>query len=284
MRLSQTIHRSFGRNVLRAKKQSPHIFFAAGVIGVAGSTVLACRATLKLEATLDDIKADIEKVKVTERLTEQEKSRVLMIKYARGVGKLGKLYGPTIILGTASISALAGSHVQMTRRNSALTATLALVTQAYDDYRIRVREELGEERELEIYRAIREEEVEIDGKKQMVQVGDPNRHSPYARCFDEASSEWQKSAEFNRIFIQCQQNYLNHVLQARGHVFLNEVYDALGLERSRAGAVVGWLSDGVGDGYIDFGIFEVHNARFINNQERSVWLDFNVDGTIHDKI
>ena len=88
----------------------------------------------------------------------------------------------------------------------------------------------------------------------------------------------------NRIFLQCQQNYANHLLQSRGHVFLNDVYDSLGLERSKAGAIVGWVRNGEGDGYIDFGIFEVQNSRFINQLERSIWLDFNVDGVVFDKI
>jgi hypothetical protein len=88
----------------------------------------------------------------------------------------------------------------------------------------------------------------------------------------------------NRLFVTCQQNYLNHVLQVRGHVFLNEAYDALGLERSTAGAVVGWVMGDNGDNYIDFGIFEAQNARFVNGSERSILLDFNVDGVIYDKI
>jgi hypothetical protein len=67
-------------------------------------------------------------------------------------------------------------------------------------------------------------------------------------------------------------------------VFLNEAYDALGLERSTAGAVVGWVIGDEGDNYIDFGIFEAQNARFVNGSERSILLDFNVDGVIYDKI
>jgi hypothetical protein len=76
------------------------------------------------------------------------------------------------------------------------------------------------------------------------------------------------------------------MLQARGHVFLNEVYDALGIPRSQAGAVVGWVR-GQGDGYIDFGLFNSENDRardFVNGYERSILLDFNVNGVIYDLI
>ena len=90
----------------------------------------------------------------------------------------------------------------------------------------------------------------------------------------------------NRLTVQMTQNYYNARLQTRGHVFLNEVYDAFGIERSSAGSVVGWVldSDGPGDNYIDFGMFEAYNRDFVNGQERSILLDFNVDGVIYDKI
>lgn len=282
------VTRTIAHNILVAKKNSPHIFFVGGVVGVVSSAVLACRATLKLEAALDEIKNDIQEVKALRddpapdsQYPDGQYTRDLGYVYGKSVQKIGRLYGPSVLIGAVSISALTGSHIQMTRRNAALTATLAAVSKAYNEYRLRIQEELGEERELEVYRGIKDEK---NDKKEVVQVTDPNGWSPYARFFDEANVNWQKDAELNRIFIQCQQNYANHRLRARGHVFLNEVYDSLGMERSRAGAVVGWVVDGDGDGYIDFGLFEARSSRFVNNLERSIILDFNVDGIVYDKI
>lgn len=108
--------------------------------------------------------------------------------------------------------------------------------------------------------------------------------SPYARFFDEASANWVKDPEINHIFVQCQQNFANNLLIARGHLFLNEVYDMLGIDRSSAGQVVGWVISGDGDNFVDFGMFEAHSARFVNGYERSILLDFNVDGVVVDKI
>lgn len=108
--------------------------------------------------------------------------------------------------------------------------------------------------------------------------------SIYGRWFDEGSLNWQKNTEMNHIFLECQQRYANNKLQAKGHMFLNEVYDALGLERSQAGAVVGWVINGDGDGYIDFGMYEPGSNLFINNIEPRILLDFNVDGVVYDKI
>jgi hypothetical protein len=208
--------------------------------------------------------------------------------YTEGAFRIGKLYAPAVAVGAISIAALSGSHVILTRRNAALTAAYAAVSKAYVEYRARVEEQLGEDKERMIYHAAEVRELvdpdNPDGKKIKEVVADPTRFSPYARFFDEASPDWQKDAELNRYYIQCQQNYANHLLQARGHVFLNEVYDMLGIERSKAGQVVGWLIGGDGDNYIDFGMFEARNSEFINGNERCILLDFNVDGVIYDQI
>jgi len=282
------VTRSIGRSVLQTKKNSPHIFFALGLAGVITSTVLACRATLKLEETLDEIKEDVEVVKNLSKIesySERDYYRDLGYVSAKSAWKITKLYGPPVVIGAVSISALTGSHIQLTKRNTALTVTLAAVSKAYEEYRVKVQEEIGEKKELEIYQSVREETIEIDGKKAKVILANPHNHSVYARFFDEYSSNWTKNPEMNRTFLHCQQNYLNHVLAARGHVFLNEVYDALGLDRSSAGAVVGWVYNSQeGDNYISFGLFEGDDTRFINGIERSVLLDFNVDGVVYDKI
>lgn len=281
------VTRTIGRSLLQTKKNSPHIFFAVGLAGAIGGTILACRATLKLEENVDEFRVGVKEVKEIahkEGYSEQDYYRDLGYVYTKAALRLVKLYGPSVAIGTASVALLAGSHVQLTRRNHALTITLAAITQAYDEYRSRVRDEVGEGRELELYRGIQEEKIQSGGKSEIVKVVNPSGVSPYARFFDEFSINWKKDPEMNRFFIQCQQNYANHLLKARGHVFLNEVYDQLGLERSQAGAVVGWVLDGEGDGYIDFGMFEVRNSRFINQIERSILLDFNVDGVVYDKI
>jgi hypothetical protein len=281
-----SITRSIGRSILQTKMNSPHIFFVLGLVGTVTSTVLASRATLKLEKTLDEVKTELQDVKAlhngldAEKYNQQDYFRDLSYVYGRSAGKFLHLYGPAVIVGGASVAALTGSHVQLVRRNAALTFTLAAVTKAYEEYRESVRKEIGEEREFELFHDIHKKHLEIDGKKATVTYSG-HTHSIYARFFDETCVHWEKDPEMNRMFIQHQLNYANHKLHAYGHVLLNDVYDALGFERTSAGAVVGWVLNGDGDGYIDFGIFETDNNRFVNGIERSILLDFNVDGIIY---
>ena len=60
----------------------------------------------------------------------------------------------------------------------------------------------------------------------------------------------------------------------------------LGLPRTQAGQLVGWVK-GQGDDFVDFGIFDGDDMKhrdFVNGYERSILLDFNVDGIVYNLI
>lgn len=284
-----SVRPALNRSIIQLRKQAPHILFGAGVAGFGATVVLSSRATLKLEPTLDEIKFHVNEVKsmYDDTGNHPEHARDLAYVYGRGFVAIAKLYGPSVIVGVASIAALSGSHVIMTRRNAGLTAAAATLTKALEEYRGRVREELGEEKERELYHGIKFVEETIDGKKQMVAIKD-GPLSGYARYFDEGSPHWNKSADYNRLYVLAQQQYANDLLHSRRHIFLNEVYDMLGIERSAEGQVVGWVmtteDDSFGDNFVDFGIYEVRNSGFRDGTEPRVLLDFNVNGVVYDLI
>ena len=277
-----TVTNKLGRHILKAAKHSPQGLFVVGIAGVIGSTVLACRATMKLETKLNDFTNEVDELKSNPETKEYRRDMAYV--YAKNTVGIVRMYAPAIVVGTAAIGALTGSHVTLTRRNTSLTAAYSAVAMSFDAYRDRVRAEIGDEKELSIRQDILSVVTSKDGVVESVGFRDPNKLSTYARIFDESSTAWVKNPEQNRIFVQCQQNYANDLLQARGHVFLNEVYDMLGIDRSQAGQVVGWVIGDNGDNYIDFHMFHPDNAAFINGSERSIVLDFNVDGVIMNLI
>ena len=289
-----------GLQILKTQKHAPVILFAAGVTGVVATVVLACRATLKLEDILDETEENLEKVKlVTETrpdavYSENDAKTDTVKIYAQTGFKIAKLYALPVGLGIASIAALTGSHVVLTRRYVGVTAAYAAVHQGLEKYRQRVVAEYGVGKDAEfMYGSVDGETTEIgkDGnpvvKKTKILGGDVV--APYATLFDENTSKaWKREPGYNTMFIQCQQTWANERLNAEGYLFLNDVFESLGMARTKAGQIVGWVKDNDrGDGYIDFGLFrgDIHSARrFINGDEASCWLDFNVDGNILDLI
>lgn len=280
--VSDAISRGVHRKILIAKKHSPHAFFGAGIVGFVATTVLASKATLRLPEVLAGIEANVDEVKVQDDQDTQRKELAKV--YVGGSVRLARLYLPAASVGVASVAALTGAHVTLHRRNTALTAAFYAVNKAFDDYRERVRDEYGEEKELDLYRAAHDRKVKgEDGKDTVVKMVNPSLYSQYARIFDAGNPNWKKDNEYNRLFLTAQQNYANDLLNSRGHLFLNEVYEMLGFDHTRAGQVVGWVLRGNGDNYVDFGMFEgqsVEHSGFVNGWERNVILDFNVDGNV----
>lgn len=288
---------ALGRAALKTRKHSPVIMFSVGIAGSVASTVLACRATLKLEEVLQqsEIKKDqiayAEEHKPEEVYSKKDAENDRRILRVQTVANVAKLYAPAICVGVASIGLLTGSHVVLTKRNTALLAAYGVLERGFNEYRARVRDELGEAKDLEYRYGAVDKEIVEEGEhghevKTIRRIDPDAPTSIYARKFEEGNPNWKPFSERNQFFIRCQQDWANDRLQSRGHVFLNEVYDALGLERTREGSVVGWILGGNGDGYIDFGLKDDHQqvADFFSGRVDSVWLDFNVDGTIWDKI
>lgn len=305
--------RKLGRGELTIKKYSPEILLALGIAGGVTAAVLAARATLKAQEVIEDGKKNLRVIDTaTEKAEEdnvdytlEDRKRDMALVYVQtGVG-LAKLYGPAIGLGALSIGAILASHGIMTRRQVSLIAAYNVMAEGYKAYRERVIETLGEETDRNFRHGLREETISVvtedeNGKKkttkETVLRKDPvTGRSVYARFFDEASVEWMPDPQSNLAYLHAQQNFFNDKLINKGHVFLNEVYDALGIPRTSEGAIVGWLlrddpetmlAEGR-DGYVDFDIYNPTNGPgrdFVNGYNPSILLDFNVDGVIFDKI
>jgi hypothetical protein len=105
----------------------------------------------------------------------------------------------------------------------------------------------------------------------------------FAAWYNEECTAWSKDPQYNKMYLVYQQNYFNDMLRTRGHLYLNEVYDALGIPRTKAGQMVGWVFEDE-NSYVDFGLNDPRNAEFINGKTTDALLNFNVDGVIIDRI
>ena len=298
---------------LKIKKYSPEILMVAGIVGTVTAAVTACKATLKVKDIMsekEELQNDIHKCLENPDVdyTEEDSKKDLTTVYAQTGVKLIKLYAPSVILGGASIASIVMGQKILKKRNIALAAAYTAVDKGFKKYRANVVERFGERVDKELRYNIKAKEVEKkvtdkNGKEKTVKEiqydieGNPLENiSEYARFFDEATStEHHKDAEYNLMFLRRQQDYANEVLKAKGHLFLNDVYEMLGIPKTKAGQVVGWIYDEKnpnGDNYVDFGIYRLsgyepsdeRKRAFVNGYERNILLDFNVDGPIYELI
>lgn len=296
---------------------SPTILIVAGAVGIVTATVLACRSTLKAKEVVENSKKDMDMIhdceanKTLEESGEytKEDAKKDKVKVAvKTTVNLFKLYIIPIIIFVLSFWAIFASHGIMIRRNTAISAAYAGLAATFKDYRGRVVEKFGDgvDKELryglkavDVEEEQKDEEGNVETVKTKKTVYDRPKYSDYARFFGKDYSDCATDdPEYNMVFLKETLGWLNRVLISRAGkpVYLNEVYDALGIERTDAGQVVGWryLPDDKthrGDNYISFGAFfdDLTKAgpaerRFVNGLESVVLLDFNVDGEVYQTM
>ena len=308
--LATKLSRSFHKVGFKIKKHSPEILVVTGVVGIVTSTIMACKATTKVNDIVDESKETIDKIHESvgkglhtsdgEEYTQEVANKDLAIVYTQTAWKFIKLYGPSVALGAASIACMIGSNRILKKRNIALAAAFTAVDTSFKEYRGRLIDRFGKDLDRELRFGIKAKEVEervVDknGKEstvtKTVNVVDPNTaHSLYSVVFCEGNTGWTKNAELNKVFLIQQQNWANDKLRLRGYLTLNEVYEMVGAPTTAYGQIAGWVyteDSSIGDNFVDFGIFDVTNENacdFVNGRERSIILDFNCIGNILEYI
>lgn len=313
--------RAFSKFGLKVKKHSPEILIAGGVVGVVASTVMACKATTKLNGILEDCKEDTKRIRKAKEdgyvrvettdesgalvavkdveYSEQDGNKDLYITYAQTTMKVAKLYAPAVIVGALSLTCIITSNNILRKRNAALVAAYTTLDKSFKNYRKRVAERFGDEVENEIRHDIKAREVTVTEKDEngeekeitkIVESMNPELNDEYTRFFDCGQMGWDKDPQATLCYLLKQQAYANDQLKLRGHLTLNDVYEMLDIPRIKEGYLLGWVYDEenpIGDNYVDFGL---HNGtsfnvnRFVNGDERAVKLTFNYDGVIYDLI
>lgn len=299
-----------GSQILSVKTHSPVLLLGAGAVGFTATVVLACQATLKLSDVLAAGEENLKKVDAAKGDFEEEEIKKATFGVRLQVAiKVAKLYAPAAAIGVVTLGLITGSHIILKKRNAGLVAAYTVLDKIHKDYRGRVVEDQGEEKDFEYLhgvetRVVVEETVDgpvdktVKGLDQNVIANeDPELH--YRRIFsapkfDEdgeiipgtGNKHWSDIPNQNQYILQMIQSEAGDLLRLQGHLFLNQVYDMLGFEPTAAGQIVGWKKnpkEGEGDGFVSFGIWDrgvYRGTQWLNGELDSLLLDFNVDGPI----
>lgn len=295
---------ALGKVNIKLRKHSPELLIAAGVVGTVVSTILACKATTKLSTILDESKGNIETIhkcendkEMEERYSQEDAKKDLAIVYIQTGVKIAKLYAPAVVLGTISIAGIVASNNILRKRNVALAAAYATVDKSFKEYRSRVVERFGDDVDKELRYNIKAKKIEEmikdpeSGKekksKTTVNVAAPTVDD-YARFFDKTCRHYEENMNYNLMLLRSQQQLANDKLVADGFLFLSDVYDMLGITRTKMSQSVGWIykpdGNSNGDNFVDFGVMVVKRETEDGGYEDAILMNFNVDGPILDLI
>lgn len=305
--LNQATNRIVKKCVFEVKKYAPEILISLGIVGAATSTVLACKGTIEAQEIMKEakeIKSDIDEcskhIGDEDYKYDEKTHREDLVKFYYQTGsKLAKIYAPSVAIGAASIGCIIFSHSIMKNRLGTVLAAYTALDNYFRQYRKRIQEKFGTNKELEAYHGVKELKGSFeDGDDVILKAKNDDKlskidgYSIYARCFDEYNENWKDNPEYNLDFLRGVLRYLNSKLVRDRFVTLNEAYAELGFKPTQAGQIVGWTyepdrKDG-GDNCISFGLYNTDHCPalgdFINGNTSAVFLDFNVDGVIIDKI
>lgn len=290
------------------RKHSPELLIAGGILSAAASIGFAIYSTTKLNSKLkpyndkiDSIKKDLKDP--NQSIDVKECKKELAKTYGLAALKVTTLYAPSVLLFSASVGCILGSHKIMRSRNLALTAACATLERSYKAYRDRVKAKLGEEAEEKLYNNIRKEEVEVidpkTGKvtKKKIDLPHVDEDNDWNVMYDCGNNCWGRDAVQNFDWLMQQQAFLTEKLRRRGYLFLYEVYDVLGCtvaqlghKKARASRILGWIYDPSNPNrncYVSFGLTQPGTmiplpkvAEQISHNQPTFMLTLNPDGDI----
>lgn len=203
-------------------KHSPEILTSVGIAGMVTSTVLAVKATPKALDLIEDKKDELD----TDELTKREI-----------VQACWKCYIPSTITAGAAIACIIGASRINTRRNVMLATAYNLTERTLTEYRDKVVEVIGEEKEKEIREEIAKDRIERKPLSDTVFVSEKGN----TICYDSISGRYFKS---DAEKIRKAENMLNKKLMGEAYVSLNDFYDLIGLPYTQMGFDLGWKFDG----------------------------------------
>lgn len=204
-------------NVVNAiSDKSPEILIGFGLAGMLTSTVLAVKATPKAIDILEQENRELSKV---------DKVKLTW-----------KCYAPAAIGYCASAACIIGANSVNSKRNAVLAGAYKISEAALLEYRDKVTEVLGEEKEKEIRDSIAEDRVRKTERKGEVIVAGKGD----TLCYDMHSGRYFKS---NMDEIKRKLNEINYKLMQDNILSVNDFYDQIGLDPINTGYDFGWLVD-----------------------------------------
>lgn len=247
-----------------------------GIASGAGAVVATGVQTTKLEPIVaeheEQLRVIATKAANDKGYSEKDQRTDRLKVYARTLGKLGKLYAVPAGLEAVSIATRVSGHRTLKGENLALAAAYTGVYEAYK----KLKAQTPKEETIVI-----PFEENGDEKSDATKLQEALLEHPYCRVFHSQNKYWHGIFEENVAFLRSKMALANERFHARGFLYLNEVFDMIGIPLCDEGEYIGWV-EGSGDDFVDFGITPIVDSRVDGGISPSIWLDFNVDGHVEE--
>lgn len=253
------------------KRYSPEILTGVGVVGLGTTAYLAYKSRDKVEAIVEDIEE--------KRFNEEPVSKV---EVAKDLAEA--LYLP-ITVGVVSVSAIFMSYRIQNNRIATLAGALAAQQARNMYFENKYRKQHGEEAYAKFITPTEQEErVDVDKKgKEKVVITDVRKDvdQTIGQWYDESEEYTSDDHTYNVSFIESVNDRMQTILFQRGTLLLNEVREALGFERIRAGALLGWTTQ---DNFDIEKVVHVDTDEETGELKEHIWVSWSRPRYIYDDM
>lgn len=215
-----------------AVANSPAILTGIAVAGTVATAVLTGKASFKAARVIA-----VEETKIKENLPEEATKELIVALDPKQKALLTwQLYIPAASAGFATVAAMITATQIGTRRTAAMAAAYSLSEKAFGEYRDKIVEKIGPNKEQKARDEIAQERVAkapIPSNQIVVSGND-------VRCFDQHSGRYflNTMEELKKA-----QNDVNYRILNDGFASLNDFYEKIGLDMVPMGEDLGWNTD-----------------------------------------
>lgn len=230
----------------KLKQNGPGILTGVGITGMLTSTVLAVKSTPKA----------LDLIHEAEYIKGEELNRKEVIKTC------WKCYIPSALVATASVGCLIGANTVNSKRKAALATACKITQSAFTEYKDKVKEVIGEEKEQEIRDKLAKDKIDKNPtSSEVIVTGNGS-----VLCYDSISGRYFQSDVES---IRKAENTLNRRLMNDIYCSLNDFYDLLGLSYTNIGEELGWN--------VDDGMIEIEFGSVISEDNKPcIVIDYSV--------
>ena len=296
----------------QVKTKSPEILLGVGIVGTIAGTVVACKATKKLDDIIEEHSDEVKKIHEKKELgisasntgtieiqdgalvpyRDKDVARDLTKRYCKTAGQIAKLYLPSGCIIAASLASMCGSYYILNNRNVALAATCATLEATYDTLKNNVIDKYGEDTYKEMQYGLKPEKKKAEEDEKTYKGTDRVNVDGYgfARIFDETNPSYTKDPKYNATIIKQAEAWLNQRLFEKKVLPVNEMYEQLTFEWTEYGQVNGWFFEDKpeywdADGhYCKIKLTTTDISKFAEGVEKAILIEPNIDGLIIGKF
>lgn len=306
-KVTKVVRVKAGVTGLKIRKNSAELSLGAGIVGIFLTVISASKATLSAPDILE-----LHKTRMEEAVEAVEAAKAEHIAYDIGREKLiiwsktfvdlAKLYMPSITLGGLSIGFILLSRNITHRRYLAAVAAYNAVREAFDVYRERVREEMGDMYDHHFrygteLREVVDEVIDEKGKKKKVsrmeevegteQLDGSNLSFWWDEYLPDGrkNPNWDANPEFCKSWLRGRENLITDLGRQQGHLFVNDVMRELGLPGVfPSGQLLGWVFPKNGYGFISLGLDDNIGSPSETGRGKRYLITLVPDGVVYDKL